>query len=110
MKVLNLHSKPSPSRISWEQILAGLEDAVITVDRDGKVSYFNEAAEMLTELSASQAIQKPVNQLFKREHWLLELIKKSQSPRQESTRLNSSLLSRSYANIRCKKNNHLGIS
>src|SRR5262252_9261782 len=94
MKVLNLHSKPSPSRISWEQILAGLEDAVITVDRDGKVSYFNEAAEMLTELSASQAIQKPVNQLFKREHWLLELIKKSQSPRQESTRGEGDLVTR----------------
>ena len=86
MKVLNLHSKQSPSKISWEQILAGLEDGVITVDRDGKVSYFNEAAEMLTELSASQAIQKPVIQLFKREHWLIEQVKKSQPPRQESTR------------------------
>src|SRR5206468_2610697 len=84
MKVLNLHPKQSPSKISWEQILAGLEDGVITVDRDGKVSYFNEAAEMLTELSASQAIQKPVIQLFKREHWLIEQVKKSQPPPQET--------------------------
>lgn len=94
MKVLNLHSKQSPSKISWEQILAGLEDGVITVDRDGKVSYFNEAAEMLTELSESQAIQKPVIQLFKREHWLIELVKKSQPPRQESTRGEGELVTR----------------
>src|SRR5215475_7161279 len=58
MKVLNLHTQQSPSKISWEQILAGLEDAVITVDREGKISYFNEAAEMLTEISASQALQQ----------------------------------------------------
>ncbi|HZD41534.1 MAG TPA: histidine kinase dimerization/phospho-acceptor domain-containing protein, partial [Terriglobales bacterium] len=94
MKSLSLHSKQSPANISWEQILAGLEDGVITVDRDGKVSYFNEAAEMLTELSASRAIQKPVIQLFKREPWLIELVKKSQPPRQESTRGEGDLVTR----------------
>jgi two-component system nitrogen regulation sensor histidine kinase GlnL len=94
MKVLNLQSKQSPSKISWEQILAGLEDGVITVDREGKVSYFNEAAEMLTELSASQVMQRPMIQLFKREHWLIELVKKSQPPRQESTRGEGELVTR----------------
>ena len=94
MKVLNLHTKQSPSKISWEQILAGLEDAVITVDREGKISYFNEAAEMLTEISASQALQKPLIQLFKREHWLIERFKKSQSLQQESTRGEGDLVTR----------------
>src|SRR5262249_48817843 len=94
MKVLNLHTKQSPSKISWEQILAGLEDAVITVDREGKISYFNEAAEMLTEISASQALQKPLIQLFKREHWLIERFKKSQSLQQESTRGEGDLMTR----------------
>ena len=94
MKTLSLHSKQSPANISWEQILAGLEDGVITVDRDGKVSYFNEAAEMLTELSASRAIQKPVIQLFKREPWLIALVKKSQPPRQKSTRGEGDLVTR----------------
>jgi two-component system, NtrC family, nitrogen regulation sensor histidine kinase GlnL len=86
MNVLNLQRKKSPPKISWEQILAGLEDGVITVDRDGKISYFNEAAEVLTELSSSQALQKSVVELFRREDWLVEQVKKSQPPRQESTR------------------------
>jgi two-component system, NtrC family, nitrogen regulation sensor histidine kinase GlnL len=94
MKASTLQPKPPPAKISWEQILAGLQDSVITVDQDGKVSYFNEAAEMLTEISASQAIQKPVMQLFKREHWLVELVKKSQSPQQESTRGEGDLVTR----------------
>jgi two-component system nitrogen regulation sensor histidine kinase GlnL len=86
MKALDLRKTQSSSQISWDQILGGLEDGIITVDRDGKVSYFNEAAEMLTEISSSQAIRKPMLQLFKREHWVLELVKKSQPPHQESTR------------------------
>jgi two-component system, NtrC family, nitrogen regulation sensor histidine kinase GlnL len=94
MNVVKLHRKKSPQKISWEQILAGLEDGVITVDRDGKISYFNEAAEMLTELSSSQALQKPVVQLFRREHWLIERVKKSQPPLQESTRGEGDLVTR----------------
>jgi two-component system, NtrC family, nitrogen regulation sensor histidine kinase GlnL len=86
MKPLSVHGERSPSKISWEQILTSLEDGIITVDGEGKICYFNEAAEVLTELSSSQALQKPVTQLFKREPWLLELVKKSQPPRQESTR------------------------
>jgi two-component system nitrogen regulation sensor histidine kinase GlnL len=94
MNVLNLHRKKSPPKISWEQILAGLEDGVITVDRDGKISYFNEAAEVLTELSSSHALQKSLVELFRREHWLIEQVKKSQPPRQESTRGEGDLLTR----------------
>jgi two-component system, NtrC family, nitrogen regulation sensor histidine kinase GlnL len=94
MNVLNLQRKRSSPKISWEQILAGLEDGVITVDRDGKISYFNEAAEVLTELSSSHALQKSVVELFRREQWLIEQVKKSQPPRQESTRGEGDLLTR----------------
>lgn len=94
MKTSNVHREHSPAKISWEQILTSLEDGVITVDREGKISYFNEAAEVLTELSSSQALQKPIGQLFKREPWLIELIKKSQPPRQESTRGEGDIVTR----------------
>jgi two-component system nitrogen regulation sensor histidine kinase GlnL len=94
VKASNLHREPSPAKVSWEQILTSLEDGVITVDREGKISYFNEAAEVLTELSSSQALQKPIAQLFKQEPWLIELIKKSQPPRQESTRGEGDIVTR----------------
>jgi two-component system nitrogen regulation sensor histidine kinase GlnL len=94
VKTSNVHREHSPAKISWEQILTSLEDGVITVDREGKISYFNEAAEVLTELSSSQALQKPIGQLFKREPWLIELIKKSQPPRQESTRGEGDIVTR----------------
>jgi two-component system, NtrC family, nitrogen regulation sensor histidine kinase GlnL len=93
MKALHLQGEPSP-KISWEQILTSLEDGVITVDQQGKISYFNEAAEMLTEFSASQALQKPVTQLFKRAPWLIELVRKSQPPQQESTRGEGDIVTR----------------
>jgi two-component system nitrogen regulation sensor histidine kinase GlnL len=94
VKASNVHREHAPAKISWEQILTSLEDGVITVDREGKISYFNEAAEVLTELSSSQALQKPIAQLFKREPWLIELIKKSQPPRQESTRGEGDIVTR----------------
>jgi two-component system, NtrC family, nitrogen regulation sensor histidine kinase GlnL len=94
VKTSNVHRDHSPAKISWEQILTSLEDGVITVDREGKISYFNEAAEVLTELSSSQALQKPIGHLFKREPWLIELIKKSQPPRQESTRGEGDIVTR----------------
>jgi two-component system nitrogen regulation sensor histidine kinase GlnL len=93
MKALHLQGEPSP-KISWEQILTSLEDGVITVDREGKISYFNEAAEVLTEFSASQVLQKPVTQLFKRAPWLIELVRKSQPPQQESTRGEGDIVTR----------------
>jgi two-component system, NtrC family, nitrogen regulation sensor histidine kinase GlnL len=86
MKVLSRSGKASPSEISWEQILTNLEDGVITLNRDGKIVFFNEAAEALTEISSSRATQRSLDQLFKREPWLINLVKKTQPPRQESAR------------------------
>ena len=78
--------KPTRSDTSWEQILTSLEDGVITVDPAGRIVYFNEAAETLTEISAANARRSHLEQLFRREPWLLELVRKTQPPRQESAR------------------------
>src|SRR3989338_442842 len=76
----------SSAQISWENILTSLEDGVIVVDPQGKLSFFNQAAEMITDLSASQILQQPFARLFKRNPWLIDMVKKSQSPQQGSTR------------------------
>src|SRR3990170_3128776 len=76
----------SPSQVSWENILTSLEDGVIVVDRHGKISFFNQAAEILTDLPASKALQQPCSRLFKRSGWLIDMIRKSQPPKQSSTR------------------------
>jgi two-component system nitrogen regulation sensor histidine kinase GlnL len=86
MRALSHSKKSSISQISWEQILTNLEDGVITLDQDGKIAFFNEAAEALTEISSSRATQRPLEQLFKTEPWLIDLVKKTQPPRQESAR------------------------
>ncbi|MBI2351646.1 MAG: PAS domain-containing protein, partial [Deltaproteobacteria bacterium] len=79
-------NRNSSAQISWENILTSLEDGVIVVDPQGKFSFFNQAAEMITDLSASQILQQPFARLFKRNPWLIAMVKKSQSPQQSSTR------------------------
>ncbi len=72
--------------IPWENILTSLEDGVIVVDRLGKVSFLNQAAEMLTQIPASQALRQPCSLLFRKNSWLLDMVKKSQSPQHSGTR------------------------
>jgi two-component system nitrogen regulation sensor histidine kinase GlnL len=86
MKPFNEPKRRSATQISWQQILANLDDGVVTVDLEDKIGYFNEAAEVLTEVSSSAAYGQPVEQIFKREPWLIELLRKTQPPRQESAR------------------------
>ncbi len=81
-------------QISWEQILSSVEDGVITLDRSGNVSFFNEAAETLTDLAASRALGLSFLQIFRKESWLLELIRKSFPPPQERARGEGDLVSR----------------
>lgn len=84
---INPRRKHAPAaQISWEQILSNLDDGVITVDLAGKIGFFNEAAEVLTEISSAATTGQPLEQIFKREPWLLELVRKTQPPRQESAR------------------------
>jgi two-component system nitrogen regulation sensor histidine kinase GlnL len=74
------------TQVTWQQILANLGDGVVTVDLDDKIGYFNEAAEVLTEVSSSTAHGQPVEQIFQHGPWLIELLRKTQPPRQESAR------------------------
>ena len=73
-------------QIPWENILTSLEDGVIVVDRLGKVSFVNQAAEMLTQMPASQALRRPCSLLFRKSGWLIDMVKKSQSPQHSGTR------------------------
>jgi two-component system nitrogen regulation sensor histidine kinase GlnL len=91
--VANRKKSPAP-QISWEQILNNVEDGVITVDQNGTIVFFNEAAEVLTEVSSAQALREPFERLFKREPWLIELVKKTLPPRQERSRGEGDLLTR----------------
>jgi two-component system, NtrC family, nitrogen regulation sensor histidine kinase GlnL len=94
MKVLNSLKKRSPSQISWEQIINNLEDGVVTLDQDGKIVLFNEATEVLSEVSSGQALQQPLQQIFKREPWLIDLVKKACPPEQERARAEGELTTR----------------
>jgi two-component system nitrogen regulation sensor histidine kinase GlnL len=94
MKILEPRPAPVERKISWEQILSSVEEGVITLDRSGKVSFFNEAAEILTDLAASRALSLSFLRIFRKEPWLVELIKKSFPPKQESARGEGDLVSR----------------
>ncbi len=74
------------SPIPWENILTSLEEGVIVVDLDGTISFFNQAAEVLTEISSSQALQQSYTRLFHKNPWLIDMVKKSQPPQQSSSR------------------------
>jgi two-component system, NtrC family, nitrogen regulation sensor histidine kinase GlnL len=86
MKALSRVNREPTPRISWEQILTNLDDGVVTVDLDGRITFFNEAAEVLTEISSAVTAGQLLEQIFKREPWLIDLVKKTQPPRQESAR------------------------
>ena len=78
--------KGSEPEIPWENILTSLEESVIVVDLNGKICFFNQAAEALTDTSSSQALQQPYARLFGRTPWLIDMVKKSQSPQQSGSR------------------------
>lgn len=78
--------KNPAAQVSWENILTSLEDGVIVVGHNGKLSYFNQAAEILTDLSASQVLQQPYARVFKKNPWLTGMVKKSQPPEQSGAR------------------------
>lgn len=93
MAALNRKKSASP-QISWDQIVANLEEGVVVSDRDGKIVIFNEAAEMLTEISSSRARELSLDQLFKREPWIIDLTRKTWPPQQESARGEGDLVTR----------------
>lgn len=86
MKAVSQKKRRAAPQVSWEQILSNLDDGVVTVELDGRIGFFNEAAEMLTEISSAATVGHPLEQIFKREPWLLDLAKKTRPPSQESAR------------------------
>lgn len=79
-------NRRSSSQISWEEILTNLDDGVVTVDPDGRIGFFNEAAQVLTDISSAAAAGQPLEQIFKLEPWLIELVNKARPPHPESAR------------------------
>src|SRR4029078_5225753 len=80
MKKRAAAKRQSPTQISWEQILANLDDGVIALDTQSKIIFFNEASGMLTEISSGTAVDQSFAKLFKREPWLLDLVKPTHAP------------------------------
>lgn len=76
----------APAQISWEQILSNLDDGVITANPSGIIRFFNEASEILTQVSSAAATGQTLEQIFKREPWLLALVDKTWPPDCESAR------------------------
>jgi two-component system, NtrC family, nitrogen regulation sensor histidine kinase GlnL len=94
MKAVKHQKQRAPVQISWEQIVASLEDGVVTVDPQGKIVFFNEAAEVLTDVSSVQATEQPFRQVFKSAPWLIDLANKTAPPRYEGARGEGDLVSR----------------
>jgi two-component system, NtrC family, nitrogen regulation sensor histidine kinase GlnL len=69
---------PRPTeRFGWTDILASISDAIVVVDADGVVSDVNPAAELLTGVSASQAVGHPTSRAFgarSTNAWIAELV------------------------------------
>jgi two-component system nitrogen regulation sensor histidine kinase GlnL len=79
---LRVNSPP----VSWENILGSLDDGVIILNREGRVMFFNQAAEVLTDLSHRQVFEQSYRDLFRYNPWLVEIIKKSQPPQHSTVR------------------------
>jgi two-component system, NtrC family, nitrogen regulation sensor histidine kinase GlnL len=94
MKAVKHQKQRAPAQISWEQIVANLEDGVVTVDPEGKIVFFNEAAEVLTDVSAVQAAEQPFRQVFKSAPWLIDLANKTAPPGHEGARGEGDLVTR----------------
>lgn len=94
MRASSSANRRLPTQISWEQILANLDDGVVTLDAEGKIIFFNEASELLTDISSATALGRPLEQIFKREPWLIDLVKRTHPPRQKRARGEGDLISR----------------
>src|SRR5690349_24957123 len=86
--------RQSPAQISWEQILANLDDGVIAVNSQSKIIFFNEASEMLTDISSATAVDQSIEKIFTRQPWLIELVTTTHAPPHERAGAQGELASR----------------
>ena len=94
MKSAAQAKRRSPPQISWEQILANLDDGVIALDATGKVIFFNEASEILTDISSAAALGQALGKIFKRETWLVDLVHRTHPPRHKRASAEGDFISR----------------
>jgi two-component system, NtrC family, nitrogen regulation sensor histidine kinase GlnL len=94
MKSIAQVKRRPPPQISWEQILANLDDGVIALDAAGKVIFFNEASEILTDISSAAALGESLGKIFKREPWLVDLVNRTQSPHHKRASAEGDFISR----------------
>jgi two-component system nitrogen regulation sensor histidine kinase GlnL len=85
-------TKEHQVQISWQNILTSLEDGVVVLDLEGKIRFMNQAAETLTQLSSSSALHRSVRQVFRRNPWILDVIKKNLATIDGSTRAEGEIL------------------
>src|ERR1051325_4084747 len=85
--VKKVREKSAPAaRISWENILTSLEEGVVVIDLQGRISFFNQSAEVLTELPASLALGQPYASVFAKSLWLVDMVRMSEPPGQTGSR------------------------
>src|SRR4026208_2546486 len=94
MKKSAAAKRQSPTQISWEQILANLDDGVIALDTPSNIIFFNEASEMLTEISSGTAVRDSLAKMFKRERWWLDRVKPTHAPPRKRVGAEGDLVSR----------------
>jgi len=63
--------------LSFEDILENLVEGVVAVDLDMNVRVFNQSAEKITETSRSMAIGRPLNDLFRLDLRVVEILEKT---------------------------------
>jgi two-component system, NtrC family, nitrogen regulation sensor histidine kinase GlnL len=74
------------SGASWETIFSSLEDGVVVIDPRGTITFFNQAAEVLAELPASQILGRDYSAVFAHTPWLIAMVLKSTPPEQTGSR------------------------
>jgi len=85
--VKKVREKSAPAaRISWENILTSLEEGVVVTDLQGRISFFNQSAEVLTELPVSLALGQPYASVFAKSPWLVDMVRMSEPPGQTGSR------------------------
>ncbi len=63
--------------LSYEDIVENLSEGVIAIDLEAKVVVFNQSAEKMTEASRSAIVGKPLNDSFRRDSRLVEMLEKT---------------------------------
>ena len=74
------------SGASWETIFSSLEDGIVVIDPRGTITFFNQAAEVLAELPASQILGRDYTDVFAHTPWLITMVQKSAPPEQTGSR------------------------